>query len=161
MTTQKMTGVDIDDMPAGREMDELIDRCVTKDNHYRAEHRFFKNRFVFKWAPMEHWSSWIKEQFEQGNYGEWEFCGPAYSTDISAAWPLAEKFGLVLIPQSTGNGKFRWFACDVEAINYRGKEIAIVPIERTEESAETAPLAICRAVLSAVGVKGQNEDGGR
>jgi hypothetical protein len=149
-----MTGVDIDDMAAGPEMDALVAEHVTNKQYYRAEHKFFKNRFVFKWIPMDNWSPWVREQFDEGNYGEWEFCGPAYSADISAAWTLVEKFGLALIPQSSGiEGKFRWFACDVDTVIYRGNETAIVPVDGTEHSAETAPLVICRAVLSAVRAK--------
>lgn len=144
MTTREMTGVDIDDMPAGREMDELIDRHVAKGNHYRAEHKYFKNRFVFKWVPVENWSPWVKEQFEQGSYGEWEFCGPAYSTDVSAAWPLVEKFGLTITP-----GYKCWMAAKCNAGG--SGETTWVGLTNHQDftKAETAPLAICRAVLKA------------
>ncbi len=61
--------------------------------------------------------------------------------DIYDAMQLANKLGIVAIPQSSGNG-FRWYVCDVECVHYRGGEIAIVPIENTELSQDTAARAI-------------------
>lgn len=129
--------IDIDDMLAGPGMNALV--------AVEAMGWFERDGILF--SPYHH--DWSDDELSR--------CGgnvpPDYSRDILAAWPLVEKFGLALIPQSIGNGKFRWFACDIEAVKYRGFEIAIIPIEWTEHSADTAPLAICRAVLSAVRVK--------
>lgn len=56
-----------------------------------------------------------------------------YSTDISAAWMVVEKFPAVSL---TFRGKY-WF-CDVNQVDFDYSQ------------AETAPLAICRAALLAV-----------
>lgn len=143
----------VDDMPAGREMDELIDKLVANGRHCRAEHKHFKDRFVFKWAPMENWSDWVKEQFEQGNYGEWKFCGPAYSVDIAAAWRVVEGVGLSISPAGLGkNGKPCYWYAGLPYIKESGEQIGIRDASNpTMGHAETAPLTICRAALKVVG----------
>lgn len=37
-------------------------------------------------------------------------------------------------------------------MSYRGDEVTIVPIDGTEHSQESAPLAICLAALESVGI---------
>ena len=82
----------------------------------------------------------------RGSIKPWYWCNN-WSTDIRLALPLAERYGIAIIPQSKGDGAYRWLACDVEMVIYRGSEINIVPINDTDISADTVPLAICKAVL--------------
>ena len=75
---------------------------------------------------------------------------PHYSTDIAAAFTVAAKLGLALVPQSDGDGGFTWLACDLVSVSYAGT-ITLDPKEGTAWSAPTAPLAVCRAALASVG----------
>ncbi|MEK4025401.1 BC1872 family protein [Sporosarcina sp. FSL W7-1283] len=74
------------------------------------------------------------------------------STNLQDAWIVAEKLGIVLIPQTNGD-KFNWYACDVESVSHRGDEIAIVPSNNSGIQTELAPRSICFAALESVGVK--------
>lgn len=89
---------------------------------------------------------------EGGYHGFVEDFNP--TDDIRCAWKVAKKLGLALIPQSNGErkGEFNWYACDIESVQYRGGEIAIIPIEDSGWSKPSAPLAICFAALEVVGV---------
>ncbi|OPH61868.1 hypothetical protein BC351_01100 [Paenibacillus ferrarius] len=71
------------------------------------------------------------------------------STNISIAWNIAKKEGIAVIPQSRENGGFDWYACDIEAVKYRGNEIAISIFNDSGISCETAEEAICKCVLLA------------
>lgn len=61
---------------------------------------------------------------------------------LNDVWPLAERHGLALIPQSHGDG-FRWLACDIERVHYGGA-IIIYPKDGKAISADTAVEAIRR-----------------
>lgn len=69
---------------------------------------------------------------------------PCYSTDISAAWQVVEKLGMVTIENATPHGPWSvgFTAHDCEG------EPHWVHVE-----ADTAPLAICLAALKACGVE--------
>lgn len=81
-----------------------------------------------------------------------EYCGPDFSGDIAAAWPLAEKYGFVIGPEfevgfepakRIGYAVYRnWqdAADDVDELPGNQRCMAI---------AKTAPEAICKAALLA------------
>ena len=69
------------------------------------------------------------------------FPAPHYSTDISAAWQIVEKFKMTITPNNCyPHVKAKWCA-DVELKGSHELWLA---------GAETAPLAICRAALRAM-----------
>ena len=82
----------------------------------------------------------------------WDKAIPEYSKDIAAAWEIAQKLGIALIPQSSGDS-FRWFACDIESVLYRGESIEVYEKNDSGVSGDSAPLAICLAALSSIGVE--------
>lgn len=86
----------------------------------------------------------IEVAFERGPHSghRWpERVGPlpAYSADIAAAWQVVERFWLVQIVRSEVYHE----AYEVRIMTETGPEHV--------EEANTAPLAICRAALKAVG----------
>lgn len=65
---------------------------------------------------------------------------PHYSTDIAAAWKVVEKFSFDLKDwNGCGEEDYRGYTCKL----YDGRT-------QVEETADTAPLAICLAALKAV-----------
>jgi hypothetical protein len=128
----------IDQLPAGREMDALVAEKVMGWIGIEGKHGHPLEKGPFKDCDCPSHS-----------YQRQEI--PHYSSDIAAAWEVAEKLGLAIIPQSSKNG-FRWLACDVKLISYKGDRIEVFPVDDTEYSCDTAPLAICRAALKAVEV---------
>ncbi len=106
-----MTKEEILNMPAGLEMDKLI------------------QSFVMDGLPP------VSED-------EMPFFIKAYSTNILAAWGVVYKLGLMVRP-SVLVGK--WVSAKFERVYLSGKWEGI-----GEATAETAPLAICRAALLAV-----------
>lgn len=113
----------------------------SKINHLVAEH-------VMGW---EVWNNqWSDKETKEMVYIDIDFFKP--SVDMQDAWKVAEKLGLCVVPQSNGKGGYRWFVCDVNKISYKGVSISIEPIEDTEYSADTAPLAICLCALLSKGI---------
>ena len=100
--------------------------------------------------------------------GHWTTLPPAYSTDIVAAWPIAEKLGIALIPLHKGPtvaDGVCWEAVGRCTIGhyYAGdgccvSEVSLSPKNDVIATAETAPLAICLAALKTVGVNIDNEE---
>ena len=125
-----MTRDDILNMPAGREMDALIEKLV------------------FCHAPyldsLDIWRVAVDENMER--------VLPKYSTDIAAAWEVVEKFDRtswdVNIYSQTESDVPTW-----EVALYEYFENGVGRIGKAE--ADTAPLAICRAALLAVMDGGQ------
>lgn len=122
-----MTREEILNMPAGREMDALIAENVmgiesvafndeTKCPECESTMRFCGSR---SWCSSCH--EWIYSPYKE------------YSTDISAAWEVVEKLGIIFQETCIDNDKdWRCY------------------FDNACASAETAPLAICRAALLAV-----------
>jgi hypothetical protein len=115
-----MTTTNIDEMSAGREMDTLVAQHITE------------------WIPPE-------ERDEQGRrVKKYSLC-PHYSTNIAAAWEVQEKIGVLrggdmeLVRYSDG-GYGCWFSKQISGMA-GGCEFII------SATADTAPLAICRAAL--------------
>jgi hypothetical protein len=75
---------------------------------------------------------------------------PRYSTDISAAWLVAEKVRLAVVPQLEGS-ELRWYATDIHRVVFGD---AVTMIEEAEGGmlADSAPYAICLAALIASGL---------
>jgi len=69
--------------------------------------------------------------------------------NINDAWRIADKLGICAIPQSAEDG-FRWYACDIESVSYRGEEISIRVKGDTGYSKDTAQEAICYSALEVV-----------
>jgi len=141
--------MNIDNMPAGREMDALVGKAIGAEpkkcweilnadetaTAFSAESRWEAERFL-----RDHLNrmpdSWLKDY----HVGHWDFY-KSYSTNIAAAWEVVEKLKdknifFIIHP---------WVdkcLLEVYGDSYR----------RGNLSADTAPLAICRASLKALGV---------
>jgi hypothetical protein len=114
--------MDIDMMPAGREMDALI----------------AKN--IFEWTIVKtKRNNWFELQsgLWKPDDGATDF--PHYSTDIAAAWQVIEK----MRGEESGMRVYRIESMSYWQFGFRGAPWA---------EADTAPLAICRAALKTVGV---------
>jgi hypothetical protein len=132
----------IDEMPAGREMDALVYECV-----FGREKRW---RFV-NGEPCQ-----LYGEHGFGAIGYQPYGIPLYSTNIAAAWEVVERMrstnGLTL---TQGRGatiaKFSPYGYPIvdgpEGIAGRRSSL-----KEQVKNGNTAPLAICRAALRAVGV---------
>jgi len=134
----KMTRDEIVAMPAGREMDALIELAFFDD--FKADIIYIPG--TLKLRP------WWRDGYRCGGDKEDEV-NTFFSEDVSASRLIAEKLGLAIIPQSDGDG-FRWLALDLEKVLYAGSSITLLEKNGSAVSAETIPLAICRAALLAV-----------
>jgi hypothetical protein len=118
-----MTHDEILNMSAGKEMDALIAQDL------------------MGWIYYDGWNHPLANEVQ----GEL----PSYSTDIAAAWEVVKKIG--------ENKHRQWYLCTNFSAEF-GNQIYAEIFERMDESefticsatAETAPLAICRAALIAV-----------
>lgn len=126
--------MDIDAMEVGREMDALVAEKVMGKKYYRAEHKFFTGRFIHKELPIDPWN---QRELEKGNYGEWEFEGPYYSTNISMALGVIGKI------HSMSDEIQEKFISQLYILTNN-----TVPISRL--LFYITPEAICRAALKAV-----------
>lgn len=127
-----MTTIDIDTIPAGRELDELIDERLFGFLSYE----FIQNREVEFVDGV--WRDKQTGKQYRGNAAE------SYSTDIAAAWlvvgAMNKKFIFVV---SLDCAPDSWLASFIHGM--RGMDEYI----EAENNAPTAPLAICRAALKA------------
>lgn len=75
---------------------------------------------------------------------------PDYSRDLKAAFVLANKYKIGLVPQSEGDG-VRWLACDLDRVEYGGDITLIAKTNKEGEecvySTRSPSLSICLAVL--------------
>jgi hypothetical protein len=116
-------------MEAGRELDALI---AEKVMGWTVE--------LIVNSPCDAFEEWRDAQ--GWRYGP---NPPLYSTDIAAAWEIAEKLQLAVIPDASGG----W--CAGHAL-FRGPGWYEENVNDWEH-ADTAPLALCRAALAAVGAE--------
>ena len=135
--------MNIDEMPAGREIDALIEKYVFNkmpkcgcfaDDTYNGECVGADNASDCLLAEQK-----LKKQKEiPGDCKYWRTKEPeSYSTDIAAAWSVVEKM-------HSKNFYLRYF--------YDGRYgCYFTEPPREVAYGETAPLAICRAALKAVG----------
>lgn len=123
--------MNIDEMKAGREMDALV-----------AEKVMGWKRFAVCDKLHPPYMEETRHTFAHGF--------PDYSTDITAAWEVAEKMRVAVMPIDGGG----WAAKDISIDATHGTELYIIPGSDEEcygwTKADTAPLAICRAALKAV-----------
>lgn len=105
-----MTTQTIDALPASRELDALVGEKVMGLPH------------IVK-SGGEYWETALT-------------LVPSYSTSITAAWEVLEKFPLWSFTKHAHN-----FRCFIDPITRLGEPA----------NADTTPLAICRAALKAVG----------
>ncbi len=130
--------MNIDTMPAGRELDALIAEKVMDYNRHEwnALYGTQLTDYCLKCGITKGRSETIAS--------DKDFCKhdpPHYSADIAAAWQVVEKLGLIVgreilsIPNSKWIVLNTWADIDIRAV------------------AETAPLAICRAGLKTEGIK--------
>jgi hypothetical protein len=97
-------------------------------------------------------SGWHHECPSAGPDGVNIAAPPHFSTDIAAAWQVAEKLGLTVTPMSV-RGIRKWGSA---RCNYfQGPPLVAVGMTkgRDWETAETAPMAICLAALRWVGIQ--------
>lgn len=137
----------VDDMPAGREMDALIAEKVIRWEVFYGEYKGYEL---------------LDDEIAQGYPPEEEVDGvpfeiPNYSTDIAAAWEVVEQMRNT--PCKDGDHYcFELFATNKWAAVFKHHLGEMVPEEGFKDfeyfmaTAETAPLAICRAALKAMGV---------
>ena len=124
--------MNVDEMEAGPELDALI-----------AEK-------VMEWTGVHYRAGYSDEECTSpsGLYGKGPdgrvFLSKSYSTDIAAAWPVLEKinnaFGIMILVLPDGR-------TEVQRMRPRSLEGFT---EKITVSADTAPLAICRAALKAI-----------
>ena len=155
--------MDVREMKPGRELDALVAEKIFDKQFYRAPMTEWRGRYVYK----EFWddsNSYYNEWHRSQEIGEWEYCGPNYSTDISAAWKVVEKIkrkeirgwgDIRLIWGNYGPGTTPKGPCG--AMVYPNELAWICVIEQDVKgksefvsfAAETAPHAICIASLLA------------
>ena len=126
----------VGEMPAGRELDELIAQRVTG----------WPKPDATSCELLEN-ACWALATDNRG-FDCWRYRGPRYSTEIADAWDVVEATiypkGWFLAPMpDTGGwwGVFRWEFIEGRDFGGGQYEVAI---------GETAPLAICRAALTEV-----------
>jgi hypothetical protein len=140
-------------MQAGRELDALVARDV------------FGWRVEFGESAEQRWAFvWVDGHEQPGEFRWWKGSEaesaagwaslelPRYSTDIAAAWEVAERCGISVVRSEDG-----WYAVKPEDIQHgslRGTAFPTItlvfPEMRYPEPSPTAPLAICRAALAAL-----------
>lgn len=124
----------IEEMQAGREMDALVAEKV------------FHSKPCDKWKRLSTISMVKFDECEHGSCFPPMEGPPKYSTSISAAWEVVEKFDSFSIIHNAFYKKLGEEFIVCELTRYEPEAYA-------EGRADTAPLAICRAALSA-GEKG-------
>lgn len=121
--------MDIDNMPAGRDMDKLIAEKVFGWDDF-----WCNDRQLMGYPPCEQVSIMEAERHPV----------PYYSTDIAATWEVVEKvasLGCGYMVEDAEEGHICTF--------FKGFKFPR-RIDEYEAEADTAPLAICRAALKAV-----------
>lgn len=137
-------------MEVGRELDVLI---ANKVMHWKCAQEFHEfTSFDFSTGEIEH--SGLSERC--WNFGkDCDSHRPDFSTDIAAAWPIAEKFKFIVGPEYSGgfNPKhigwsvyLDWFSVHDDVYDDPGSERALA-------IAQTAAHAICLAALKLVEAK--------
>lgn len=138
--------MDIENMPAGEELDKLI--CEKLDGWRWVKNSKNANGWACNGLCGENCSK--EEEFKKWNQDNKKFNGwvspstPHFSTDIAAAWEVVEKvrelgFDAIVVMHQD-RIPYCQFVKPIDEDN----------IEEYLGTAETAPLAICRAALKAV-----------
>lgn len=139
----KTETIDIDTMPAGREMDALVAEAMGWKRSKRTHHEYWEGRFEFLTSPdghqiyrVENVGDWVGNTHESEIYFR-EKC--SYSTSIAAAWEVAEKLANEAYAMYLYCGGAASWHCNFGQ-SWEGTLTG---------HADTAPLAICRAALKA------------
>ncbi len=150
--------MNIDEMPAGREMDALIAEKMGY-KAYKETRGGYAIAVMQRPGDREPWKS--RQRPDPERYTEIScveavrlgFFGtgfPNFSTDIAAALPIAEKLNISLICSEDG-----WYAVKTEDVVHtcnREPNIAKEIHGKYWALADTIPLAICSVGLKALGV---------
>ncbi len=129
----------IDEMPAGRELDALVSEKVMGWVWIAFEIAHTTD-VVRRPYPGD---SWDVQHGRRADFTEpiaygWDSNLPHYSTDIAAAWRVVDRRkGEYTFILSYNQHEHTWWVC-------------FDPVNHYEARADTAPLAICRAALKAV-----------
>jgi len=115
-------------MEAGRELDVLVARILFGNLPFIQKRK--------RAAKKDYYSIWAVKT-KSGGYGKLPF----YSTDIAAAWQIAEKLQ-------------EFYPCLWKEDGYWE---CLFAVEYATATADTAPLAICRAALLAMEVERETE----
>ncbi len=135
--------IDVDKLEAGLELDALVAAKVMGAAARR--HNWVEAGYpgsLDSWTACEYCGKKITQAIEKDS------CPPPYSTDIAAAWEVVELF------QKRGTINLRFFQGGGPEVAWKVRirpDILRDGDPGVEEAAETAPLAICRAALKAVG----------
>jgi hypothetical protein len=122
--------IDIDTMPAGREMDALIAERVMGWKWMGIDHETLA--MLLDPTARRH-PAW-REYPDRPHSSDWDAYVPHYSTDIAAAWEVVE----AMQSESRPDAEWIHFAAAIDGVNL------------LTETAGDAALAICRAALKAV-----------
>lgn len=125
--------MNIDTLPAGRELDALVAERAMGWTKVKVQ---TESEFGGASTFVLYGTSPINQPWKRV---------PAYSTDIAATWEIAEKLGPMWLYKTTA-GKPSAAAGQLYACSL-GSSV----LEREWSYGDTAPLAICRAALKAVG----------
>lgn len=128
-----MPKIPVDECPAGPEMDAAVAEALD----LTLQRRDGETRWLYL-AGI-----YASEQDDWAEHEDWRWV-PSYSTDIAAAWELAE--------WATRNLFFRPGLCVPIASDNREWSCTF-GAEENRAYGETVPLAICRAFLKANGVE--------
>jgi hypothetical protein len=138
----KLTREQIENMPASREIDALVAEFIMGEKKpiYLHSHPIVTQT---KYSINMSW--YCLPEYEKGDVCEW--IPKPYSTDIAAAWEVVETFDRkswdVSVSSLTDNDDEVW---EVFFAEYFEDGVGRIG----KASAETAPLAICRAALIAM-----------
>jgi hypothetical protein len=131
-------------LPAGRELDELIAEKVMGGVPRHPEWYWLRSGVAPETPdlPTPKGQSAI-------------YCGPAFSTDIAAAWEVVEwmRARWAKLPNAERGEPDTWQFHDFADEGWRASVVWLhhdAPIVEVDEIAPTLPLAICRAALAAV-----------
>jgi hypothetical protein len=151
--------LNVEEMEAGRELDALIHERVMGGNPVGCLHAD-----VVRVNPGR--SNLLRceacgETFGDTTYAMAVSWWPFYSTDLEAAWEVAEKARLMVWPRLSAPGwcagpnthpnPFTAAVWEATGMNQNGEGVVYYHLN-TAAPADTAPLAICRAALKALGV---------
>lgn len=130
-----LTREEIENIPAGRDIDAWIAQEII------GLARIDLGSANCPYCGSEMWQGKDRARCSQCN--EWRYSPyKEYSAEISAAWEVVEKLHLMVRPSIlSGN----WVAMKFERVYLSGKWEGV-----GEATADTAPLAICRAALLAI-----------
>ena len=129
-----MTREEILAMEAGRELNKLVAEKVM--NSHKPDYVPQHSLELFLAGSPVHYGYWTcVHEYGKGDEGEW--IPDPFSTDISAAWPVARKMGLVVFPLNNGD----WACCKAGYLYH---------LEITQDHYADPNLVICKEAPEAI-----------